>query len=367
MVFSAAVLSLAMSLQADPSGLVRSYLEKERTARNIQGIAYAVVRNGEPQTVGALGLANVEWQVPATADTVFEIGSISKQFTAALIMSLKEERKLSLSDPVSKHLPESPGAWRSIQIRHLLTHTSGLKNLNAIPGFELTEKLDRKKFIARLGEPPVESAPGAKYAYTNTNYALLGFIVESITGKSYWDNLKERIFTPLGMTNSGDRNPLAVLPRRAAGYDFVGGKTVNRDYDLTDVFAAGAIVSTIEDMVKWERFLHQASTGQAPNGSSIGTAPISKPPLGRASLVEMWTPNKLVGGEATTYGLGFRIDRVKDRLIVGHGGSTSGFSSTIQRWPQHGLTVIVLTNAETLGVATELARGVADLLLEGKR
>lgn len=343
-----AVASLAGPLVSQDD--VAQYLRQTLKQKQVQGLAYAVMRRGRVERMAALGLANVEWRIAAGTDTVFEIGSITKQFTAALIMLLKVKGRLTLEDSVLKHLPEGPAHWKDVTIRHLLTHTSGLKNLNSLPGFELTEKLDRKKFVERLSPPPLDFKPGEKYQYGNTNYALLGFVAEAIEGKPYFDLLRERIFEPLQMRNSQNRNPLAVIPRRADGYDVLDGKIVNRDYDLTDVFAAGAIASTIADMTRWEAELEAASRG----AGKVLTKQI---------LDEMWSVNKLTSGDSTTYGLGFRIDTVKGRRVVGHGGSTSGFSSSIQRWPEHGLSVIVLTNCETVGVATEIARGIADLLL----
>ncbi|MFN2456540.1 MAG: serine hydrolase domain-containing protein, partial [Pyrinomonadaceae bacterium] len=170
-------------------------------------------------------------------------------------MLLVEEGKLSLDDSISKHLPGTPEAWSAITVRHLLTHTSGIRNYTGLVGFELTERLKRDEFIKRIGAHPLAFEPGSAHSYGNTNYNLLGHIIEAASGRTYWEFMRERIFRPLGMSATADRDPRYVLKNRAEGYEWEDGALVGRDYDLTDVFSAGAVVSTVRDLVKWDAAL----------------------------------------------------------------------------------------------------------------
>lgn len=312
--------------------------------RHIQGLSVAIVEKGRLVSARAYGLANVELGVRASTDTVYEIGSVSKQFAAAAVMKLVEEGKLDLDKPIKTYLPKAPDKWDAVTLRHLLTHTSGLKNLNDIAGFEVTEKLDQAKTIAKLAGPALEFEPGTKYAYRNTGYSLAGYIVENVSGKPYWTFLKERFWDPLGMRTATTRDLFTVIPNRADGYEWENGKLANRDSDLTDIFAAGAIAASVLDLAQWV--------------ARFKTDAVIKP----SSWGALWTASKLKNGEATGYGMGFSIGTFADEKLIGHGGSTAGFSSTIQWLPDRDLAVIVLTNAGEVGVATRVAREVLTAL-----
>ena len=238
---SLALLSLAFLLYAPLSASparadrVDDYVREQMRLRHVPGLALAVVRDGRVIKEIGYGLASAELEVPVSSSTVFEIGSISKQITAAAVMMLVEEGKVSVDDPISKYIAESPGSWRGVSVRHLLTHTSGLKNYNGLPGFELREHLKRAEFVRRIGVYPQSFAPGEAYSYGNINYSLLGHITEQVSGQSYWRFISERIFKPLGMTATRDRNPHDVIKNRAQGYEWQDGQLVGRDHDLTDV------------------------------------------------------------------------------------------------------------------------------------
>ena len=340
------VFVLAGSAYADKvDDLIRDEMKK----RDIPGLALMLVREGKPAKTGTYGLANLEWKTPVSGDTVFEIGSVTKQFTAAGIMLLVQDGKLDLEDKISVHLPNTPPAWAQITVKQLLNHTSGIKSYTGLDGFELTRRLTQAQFIKEIGTHPLEFAPGDAYKYSNSGYSLLGYIIENASGKSYWDFLGERIFTPLKMTSVTNREPSLVIPKRASGYEKnKKGARINRDYDLTDIFAAGAIVSTIEDMAKWDAALY---------GEKI---------LSVASKEQMWTPTRLNNGTLKLYGLGWSVEPHNGHKNIGHSGSTSGFSASFQRFPDHKLTVIVLCNSGESGVATKLAKAVAELLLPAK-
>lgn len=320
---------------------VDDYVRDQMRRRHVPGLALAVVRDGKLVKARGYGLASVELNVPVTPETVFEIGSVTKQLTAAAVMLLVEEGKLNLDDPVGKHLPGTPDAWRSVTVRHLLTHTSGLKNYTGLKGFELTERLKREDFVRLVAAHPLAFAPGDAHAYGNTNYSLLGYVVEAASGKPYWQFVSERIFKPLGMNSTRDRDPHQVIPRRAVGYEWEDGQLVGRDYDLTDVFAAGATVSTVLDLVKWDAALA---------GEKL---------LKKSSLEQIWTPTRLNDGRTHPYALGWYVETLRGHGRVRHNGQTAGFAASIARYREDRVTIVVLTNLGTLGLAGRINQGVA--------
>jgi D-alanyl-D-alanine carboxypeptidase len=322
---------------------VDAYVREEMKERDIPGVALTVIKNGKRIKTETFGFANLEHKVPVKPETAFEIGSVTKQFTSAAIMLLVQDGKLSLDDKISAHLKNTPPQWSKITIRHLLTHTSGIKSYTGIDkGFEFTEHLTQEQFIKLIGTYPLEYQPGDSWKYCNTTYNLLGFIIENLSGNNYWEFLGERIFTPLGMNNTTNRNPNVIIPNRAAGYEKnKAGDMINRDYDLTDVFSAGAVVSTLADMSKWDAAL---------NTNQI---------LSEASKNEMWTVYKLNNGTDKSYGLGWYVDTLDGHNNIGHSGSTSGFSASFQRFPDDKLTILIFCNSGEGGIATKLAKEIA--------
>ena len=306
----------------------------------IPGLTLIIIRDGEAIKTAAYGLANLELNVPATPDTVFEIGSVTKQFTAAGILLLAQDGKLSVDDKISKYLKDTPTAWANIAIRHLLTHTSGIRSYTGLDGFELRRHLTQAQFIKAIGKEPMEFQPGDSWKYCNTGFSLLGYIIENVSGKNYWDFMGERVFRPLGMHATTNRLPSLIIPNRASGYEQVNHVWVNRDSDLTDVFAAGAIASTVGDLAKWNAAL---------DGERL---------LNAASKAQMWTPVTLNDGTTRKYGFGWNVDAVEGHQAIGHGGATSGFSASIQRFPDDRLAVIILTNTDEQ-IASTLAKHVA--------
>lgn len=340
------LLLLLCSVVAARADAVDDYLRMQMRERHIPGAAIAVVKNGRVVKSIGYGLANVELNVPATSETVFEIGSVSKQITAAAIMLLVEDGRVNLDEKIGKYLPAAPEAWNNVTVRNLLTHTSGIKSYTAIgSGFELTKRLKRDEFIKKLAAYPLDFAPGERWNYSNSGFNLLGFIIESVTGKSYWDFVGARIFKPLGMTATTDRDPQFVVPNRASGYEWQNNRLVGRDYDLTDVFSAGAIVSTVGDLAKWDAALR----GDA----------FLKP----ASKTQIWTPVTLNDGKPFPYGFGWNVAAFRGHRLISHGGQTAGFAANISRYIDDNLTVIVLTNLGDQGLGGDVARGVAKIYL----
>ncbi len=347
--------ALLLALLAVPvsAGEIESLLQTEMQAQHVPGLACLVIRNGRPATQFFAGRANLEWPSPVDAETVFEIGSISKQFAAASILLLAEEGKLSVEDSIGKFFTNAPPAWKLIKVRHLLSHTSGIHNYDGLDGFELRQHLTQAQFIERLARLPLDFAPGERWSYSNSGFNLLGYIVENVSGKNYWDFLQARIFTPLQMTHTTRRDPWQVIPHRAAGYTFTNGVHFARDYDLTDLFAAGAIVSTVGDLAKWDAAL---------TGNHL---------LKASSRQSWWTPARLNNGsnagsvrhgEPGGYGFGWFINTVNGHQNIGHTGVTSGFSAANELFPDDHLTIIVLANTDEGVFAGDLARKVASVL-----
>jgi CubicO group peptidase (beta-lactamase class C family) len=319
---------------------VDDYLASQMQRHRIPGLTLKVIRDGQTIKTAAYGLANVELDVPARLETVFEIGSITKQFTAAGILLLAQDGKLSVDDKISKHLKGTPEAWANVTIRHLLTHTSGIKSYTGLNGFEARRRLTQEQFIRSIGKEPMDFRPGDSWKYCNTGFNLLGYIIENVSGKNYWDFMSQRIFQPLGMTATTNRQPSLIIPNRATGYEQTNRVWLNRDPDLTEVFSAGAIVSTVGDLAKWTTALDDDRL------------------LNAASKQQMWTPVRLNDGKIRKYGFGWNLDTVEGHKNIGHGGSTSGFSASIQRFPDDRLAIIILTNTDE-EIATTLAKEVA--------
>jgi len=320
---------------------VDDYIRTVLAERHAPGAAVAVVKNGRVVKIKGYGLASVEFGVPVTKDTVFEIGSVSKQMTAAGILLLVEEGKVSLDAPISTYLPETPEAWKDVTVRHLLTHTSGVKSYTSLTGFELSRRVKIDGFIKQLSPHPLEFQPGERNIYSNSGFNLLAYIIETQSGKPYMQFMRERIFAPLGMTRTADRDPQFIIPNRAVGYEWSIDRLTGRDGNLTDLMGAGSIVSTITDMVKWDAAL---------NGKNF---------LKPESRAEWWKQYIFTSGKPSVYGFGWRISEIRGRKLIGHTGQTAGFGAANFRYDDDGVTVIVLTNLGEIGLGGQIATRIA--------
>ena len=327
---------------------VDEFAKAEMKRHQIPGLALTIVRGSNKTRTEVYGLANVELKTPVRSQTVFEIGSLTKQFTAACILLLQQDGKLSVDDKISQHLSDIPAAWSNVTVRHLLNHASGIRNYTGLDGFEMTRRLTQQQFIETLSTQPMDFVPGEQAKYCNSGYNLLGYIIENVSGKSYWSFLAERIWGPLRMTSCTNREPAIIIPNRADGYVRKKGALHNRDSDLTDVFSAGAIVSTIDDLAKWNAALDTDNL------------------LNTANRTQWWTPGKLNNGQECPYGFGWRIGQVNGHKHIGHSGSTSGFSASLQRFPDDDFAVIVLCNSDEPNVATTMAKTIASFYLPAK-
>jgi D-alanyl-D-alanine carboxypeptidase len=326
---------------------VDAYIQGSMSKHHIPGVSVAIVRDGKVIRAKGYGLANAELSVPATEETVYQLASVTKTFTASAVMMLVEDGKLKLDDKITALLPDLPAAWSEVTVRHLLSHTSGIKSYTSVRDFAKTARKDysQREIINLVAKEPLEFSPGEKWRYNNTGYFLLGMLIEKRTGKKYGDFLQERIFKPLGMTHTRVNDLRAVIPGRATGYTWDGKNLRNGEYvSPTQPFAAGMLVSTVSDLAKWDAALRTESL------------------LTRSVLEEMWTPAKLTKGGKADYGFGWELTKVNGHRLCSHGGGIPGFGTNLARFVDDNLTIIVLTNSDgsTPGAIT---RAIAGLLV----
>jgi CubicO group peptidase (beta-lactamase class C family) len=296
-----------------------------------------VARDGKVLVSKGYGMANIELEVPNTPRTKFRLGSITKQFTAMAIAQLAERGKLSLDDLARKYVPDAHQSWDKVTIRHLLTHTSGIPSFTGFPDYRKL-KLERTtpaQIIARFKDKPLEFEPGEKFTYSNSGYYLLGYIVEKASGMSYDAYLRQNIFNPLDMNDSGEDSNTAIIKRRATGYTRRGETWMNADYiDMTIPGGAGALYSTVEDLYRWDQSLYTDKL------------------VSRKMIDTIFTPVK------DNYGFGWFIEKRRDRRVISHGGGIEGFNTIIGRYPDQHVCVIALSNLNS-GVLGRIGNDLA--------
>ena len=307
------------TMQASVDALMRDY------TGDVPGAAVLVLRDGEPLARRGYGLADLEAHVPVTPATNFRLASVTKQFTAAAILLLAQDGKLSLDDPVRKWLPSLPASDDPITLRHLLTHASGLidyEDLMAPDATEQVHDIDVLHLLER--EDRLYFAPGTGYRYSNGGYALLALVVGKASGQDFATFLRERIFTPLGMANTvAFENGSSTVAHRAYGHSLVDGKWVRTDQSSTSVVLGdGGVYSSIDDLAKWDAALYDGRL------------------LSDATRADAFALHNPIHDEADVDGYGWRIHGD----MLWHSGETIGGRNVIMRWPQKHFTVIVLTN-----------------------
>jgi CubicO group peptidase (beta-lactamase class C family) len=312
------------------------------------GISVAVVHGGDTLLLKGYGKANIELDVPMPTHAVHEIGSVTKQFTAAAILQLRDDGLLSLDDDLTKYFPDYPTHGRVIPLRRLLDHTSGIKGITEIPAFGTLQHRGwpRDSAIAMFAREPFEFPVGEAMIYNNSAFILLGHIVEKASGMTYERYVAEKIFAPLGMTNSSYCDNRAIIANRASGYQ-IQGTTVRRALlnDHTWPFAAGSLCSTAGDLVAW---LHGLHGGRA---------------LSERSYRDMTSPSQLSDGSPLRYGMALSVAREPGgAMMVGHGGAIGGFGAQASWYPEADLAVVVLINSNgpvsSSALASELAREI---------
>lgn len=337
------LLSFTCLGQDGVSTKVDDYLRAEMQAQQIPGLSLAVIKNGEILLARGYGLANVEHQVPVKPETIFQSGSMGKQFTATAVMMLVEEGKVSLDDKITKYFTDGPESWNKITVRHLLTHTSGMSDYP--DDFDLRRDYTEDELVQRIKTIPLAFQPGEKWSYSNLAYVMLGVLIHKVSGKFYGDFLQERVFKPLGMSTARVISEADIVPNRAAGYRVVDGQLKNQNWvsPSLNTTADGALYLTVYDMAKWDAALYTEKL------------------LKRASLETMWTPVKLNDGKTRPYGFGWALGEIRGHRLVEHGGSWQGFKSQISRYVDDKLTVVVFANQARANPA-KIAHGVAALL-----
>ncbi|HKW62674.1 MAG TPA: serine hydrolase domain-containing protein [Candidatus Acidoferrum sp.] len=323
----------------DLDGKVDAFVQSELQRQRIPGVALGVYRDGKLTRAQGYGLANVEWDAAVTPDTIFQSGSVGKQFAATAVMMLVEEGKVGLDDPIRKYLPDAPEAWNDIKVHNLLSHTSGLGEYETgartkVGGpFYIRMDYTEEELYKRITEMPMDFKPGEDWAYRNTNYVLLGILIHRVTGKFYGDFLQERIFRPLGMSRTRIISEADLIPRRSAGYQLVKGELKNQDWVSPSLnsTADGALYFTVVDLQKWDAALYTERL------------------LKKASLDRMWTVEKLNSGKPNkaNYGFAWEINNVNGHRVIEHGGAWQGFTTYIARYVDDRLTVVALTNLDS--------------------
>jgi len=310
------------------------------------GIAAAVVRGNDTLLLKGYGKADVEWNVPMPADAVFEIGSVTKQFTAVAILQLRDEGKLSLDDDMKKWFPDFDTRGNKLTLRRLLDHTSGIKGLTEMPEFGnlvTNSRFPRDSAYALIKRYPFEFPTGEAEIYNNSAFWLLGIVVEKASGMTYEDYVEKKLFEPLGMKRSSYCNASENVERRAHGYGMQNGMIRRAPTNVhTWPFSAGSLCSTAGDLVTWLKALH---------GGKV---------LSQKSYVEMTTPSKLNDGTPLRYNMGLAIGRdIRGLNYIGHGGSIAGFVSEAGWYPDAQAAIVVLMNSgggiDPGAVAGELA------------
>ena len=331
-----------IAAQDTVSTRVDEYVTGEMKAQRIPGVSIAVIKDGKIILAKGYGFANVEHQVPVKTETIFQSGSVGKQFTATGVMMLVEAGKISLEDKIGKYLTDAPESWKEITIRHLLTHTAGTTDYPR--DFNFRRDYTEDELLKRAAAIPLAFQPGEKWSYSNLGYVMLGILIHRVSGQFYGDFLQERIFKPLGMNTARIISEADIVMNRAAGYHLVKGELKNQEWvsPSLNTTADGALYLTVLDMAKWDAALYTEKL------------------LKRSSLEEMWAPVKLNNGKTHPYGFAWGLGEVRGHHIVEHGGSWQGFKAFISRYVDDKLTVVVFAN---LAQANEgrIARGVAEI------
>jgi CubicO group peptidase (beta-lactamase class C family) len=306
------------------AGVVRAEMEKQ----HIPGLALLVARNGVPIRTQGFGMANLELNVPVTPETIFQSGSIGKQFTATAVMLLVEEGKIGLNDPLLKYFTGGPTWWSEVTIRELLSHTAGFTDYPK--EFDLRKDYSEEELVKMVEAIPPAYPPGTGWAYSNLGYVILGILIHRVSGQYFGDFLQERVFKPLGMSTTRIMSEADIIPNRAAGYRLENGQIKNQEWvaPSANSTADGSLYFTISDLAKWDAALYTDKVLQEPSRQA------------------MWTVATLRDGKPNRagYGFGWFVESQNGHRVVEHGGRWQGFSTQISRYLDDRLTVVVLAN-----------------------
>ena len=308
----------------DVSRAVRAEMERQ----HIPGLALLVSRDGKPVRSEGYGLASVELNVPVTPQTIFQSGSVGKQFTATAVMMLVEAGKIALDEPLTHYFPQGPAWWQRVTVRELLSHTAGFTDYPK--NFNYRKDYTEDQLLAIVEAIPPAYPPGTRWNYSNLGFLTLGILIHRVTGEFYGDFLQERIFAPLDMSSTRIISEADIVPNRSAGYRLVQGKLKNQEWvaPALNTTADGSLYFSILDLVKWDAALYTETL------------------LKRSSLQQMWTVAPLLDGKPNTghYGFGWFVWEKNGHRLVEHEGQWQGFETQISRYIDDALTVVVLTN-----------------------
>jgi D-alanyl-D-alanine carboxypeptidase len=336
-------------------GRVDSLVNAFMATSHTPAVSVAVVRGPDTLVMKGYGAASVDLHRAATESTIYRIGSITKQFTAAEIMRLAERGKLSIDDQVTKYLPDVVVHGRAITIRQLLNQTSGIHEYMTEPAWRATwtQPLSEQQVVTFVDHDSLDFEPGTAWEYSSTNYVLLGMIIEKVTGEAYASYLRHDLFQPLDLRQTSYCPPRPTGPNFAEGYVANVGSSGAKPTEFLDLtsYAAGILCSTARDLLQWQRAL---AAGRVVNAKSYAL---------------MTTPDTLTDGKRLGYGFGLEVGSLGSHLQIGHGGATNGFVSVMNYYPADGLNVIVLTNEDrgpdtrflgpvVRGLTTNIARAV---------
>jgi CubicO group peptidase (beta-lactamase class C family) len=331
--------------QTDSTDII---VEKMMKEQGITGLTLAVVKNGKPVVNKGYGLANVELNVPVTSETVIRLGSVSKQFFTTAILKLMEDGKLTIDDYVHKFFPDAPETWKPIQVKHLMSHSSGLKREG--PAYNNSVIQPDLVIIKSAYSLPLDFKTGEKYQYCNLAYFMLAEIITQVSGMPWQDYIREKLFIPAGMKNSCMTDFYPIIPNRASGYMHRKDVLVNADA-MYAVRPSGGFLSTSSDMILWDKALREKNII-----------------LKKVNWELLWQPFIKTSDNPAAksyYGFGWIIDEYNGHKIISHGGSNTGFRSYYARFVNDGLSVIIMTNTDEAN-PTAIARALSDYYFRNK-
>ena len=326
-------LSVAVFAQTNDDRLsahVDEVVRAQMREQNIPGVSLAVTRDGKVIKATGYGLANVELNVPMASQMLLHTESLAKAFTATAVMMLVEEGKIGLDDKIAKYLPEAPSIWNEVTIRRLLTHTSGIRDYfgeDGDPTIDLHRGFTEDELVRGFAAQTMRFPTGEKWSYCNAGYVILGVVIHRVTGKFWFDFVKERIFDPLGMSATRLINPDDIIKNRVSGYQMVSGGWKNEPWVAPEWKTAdGMLYTNVFDMAKWDAALY---------GDIL---------IKHSSLEQMWTPVKLNNGTTYPYGFAWRIREVNGHRLIQHDGVGPAFTTRFVRYVNDRLSIIVFMN-----------------------
>lgn len=339
------LLMIKTSAQKDA---IDAFIQKQMQQQKITGLTIGIVKNGRTFMSKGYGFANLEYKIPASDNTVFKLASISKHMVATGIMLLAQEGKLKLTDSITKYFPDAPAAWNAITIRHLLNHTSGLPRES--PAFQSMRIQPDSLVIRGAYKSNLVYATGTSWQYCNLGYFMLADIIRQMSGRSFPEFMKEKIFHPYGLASMQTTTLNTIIPYRADGYVQRGGDTIENAENNIALRPSGAFISTMNDLLKWEMLMQQNKLLTTTNWLQMrtDTVPTTYPNMDDAKVY---------------YGYGWNVTRLLNRTFNYHGGSLPGFRNLYCRFPNEKTAIIILTNTEPVN-AMPIAKGIAEILFK---